>query len=135
MNMTPSETVTDFYGHFVAGKVEEAAQKFLADDFVLSNPLPDPVPFGGRYTGITGFLEYLGRIMPAIEIEEFTIDEVLSDGERVVVTGRERSRVRSTGRRYTMEWVHVLRTSGGRIVSMREYNDTAAMRDAFQAPA
>jgi ketosteroid isomerase-like protein len=135
MTMTPSETVSRFYDRFIAGKVEEAAQKFLADEFVLSNPLPDPIPFGGRYTGVTGFLEYLGRIVAAIEIEEFTTDEVLCDGECVVVTGRERSRVRSTGRRYTMEWVHVLRTSGDRIVSMREYNDTAAMRDAFQTPA
>jgi len=61
------------------------------------------------------------------------VDEIFCEGDRVAVTGRERSRVKATGRHYSMEWVHILQASGGRIQSMREYNDTSAMRDAFEA--
>lgn len=132
MNPSSSETVRRFYDLFIAGKIDEAVTGCLAEDFVLLNPLPEPIPFGGRFEGAGGFLEYLDRIFAAIELEEFVADELLCDGDRVVVIGRERSRVKTTGRHYAMEWVHVLRTSRGRIVSMREYNDTAAMRDAFE---
>jgi ketosteroid isomerase-like protein len=135
MSSSNSETIRTFYDLFLAGKIEEIVERYLADDFVLTNPLPEPIPFGGRYEGSAGFLEYLGQIAAAIEIEEFTLDEVLCDGDHVVVTGRERSLVKPTGRHYTMEWVHVLQISAGRIHSLREYNDTAAMRDAFEAKA
>jgi len=134
MSTTNADMVRTFYDLFLAGKVEEAAKKFLGDDFVLLNPLPEPITFGGRFSGAAGYFEYLGRIQAALEIEEFAIEEMLCDGDVVIVTGHERSLVKTTGRRYTMDWVHVLRTAGDRIVSMREYNDTAAMRDAFEPP-
>jgi len=131
MSASAADAVREFYGLFAAGKIEETVAR-LADDFVLTNPLPDPIPFGGRFHGAAGFLEYLERIFGALELEEFVVDEILSDGDRVVTVGRERSRVKSTGRRYAMEWVHVLGVADGRIRSLREYNDTAAMRDAFE---
>jgi hypothetical protein len=133
MSATSAEIVRAFYDLFVAGKAEEAAESYLKEDFVLTNPLPAPIPFGGRFVGADGFLQYLGGIVSAIEIEDFAIDEMLCDGDRVVVVGREKSLVKATGQRYEMEWVHVLHAVDGRIVSMREYNDTAAMRDAFEA--
>lgn len=131
MSATNGDAVRTFYGHFLAGKFEEAAA-MLTDDFVLTNPLPEPIPFGGRFEGSGGFLAYLGSFGGTLEIREFSLDEVICDGERVVVTGRERSRVISTDREYTMEWVHVLGVRDGRIASLREYNDTSAMRDAFE---
>ncbi len=59
------------------------------------------------------------------------MDEILAEGERAVVLGRETSRVRATDKRYTMSWVHVLTIVDGRIRRMREYNDTDAMAAAF----
>ncbi|MFP6654668.1 MAG: nuclear transport factor 2 family protein [Myxococcota bacterium] len=133
MSSSTAETVRAFYDLFLSGQVEEIAKRYLTDDFVLTNPLPDPIPFGGRFSGSAGFLDYVTQVAEAIEIEEFTIDEILTDGERAVVVGTERSLVRSTGRHYTMEWVHVVETSKGQIISVREYNDTAAMQRAFEA--
>lgn len=129
MSDSNTETTRKFYDFFMAGKIEDAAQ-LLAEDFVLTNPLPDPIPFGGRFEGPAGFLQYIGGIAGQLEIKDFAVDEILSDGENVVVTGRERSLVVPSGREYEMDWVHVLRVSQGRIHSLREYNDTAAMRDA-----
>ncbi len=133
MSSSSSDTVRAFYDFFLTGKIEEAVEHSLAEDFVLTNPLPESIAFGGRYEGAAGFLEYVGQIAELIQIEEFELDEVLCDGDRVIVTGRERSLVKATGRHYSMEWVHILQASGGRVQSMREYNDTAAMRDAFEA--
>ena len=66
-----------------------------------------------------------------LEILKFEVGEFICEGERVVVTGSETSRVLSTGRSYTMAWVHIFRIQNGRIAEFREYNDTAAMRAAF----
>ena len=132
MTTSSAETVRAFYDLFLAGKIEEVTA-CLTEDFVLTNPLPEPIPFGGHFTGVAGLLEYVGCISETIQIEEFTIDEILCAGDAVVVTGCERSLVKPTGKHYTMEWVHVLQLAGGRIQALREYNDTAAMRDAFEA--
>jgi len=133
MSSVNTKTVQAFYDQFLAGKVEEAANAFLADDFILTNPLPDLIPFGGIYSGAGGFLEYAGKIATTLTMEEFLIDDVISEGEKVVVVGREVSKVHATGRGYEMHWVHVLRVSKDGIHSMREYNDTATMVPAFES--
>ncbi|MAG34372.1 MAG: hypothetical protein CL908_26145 [Deltaproteobacteria bacterium] len=125
--------VRSFFELFGAGKAEEAAATLLADDFELINLLPEEIPFGGRYRGAAGFLQYLGEIMAAITMESFEVDEIFGDGDRVTVVGREVSSVQATGRRYEMDWVHVFRVVDGLIQEMREYNDTARMLAAFQA--
>lgn len=130
MSATNHDTVRTFYQHFATGKFEDAAA-MLTSEFVLTNPLPEPISFGGRFEGSEGFLAYLGGISGTLEILEFAVDDVICDGDRAVVTGRERSRVVATDLVYTMEWVHVLELRDGRVVSLREYNDTAAMHAAF----
>jgi ketosteroid isomerase-like protein len=129
--MTALEATRAFYELFAAGKVEEALERFVAEDAILENPLPAPIPFGGRFEGRTGFASYLQAIAETLVIEQFEIDELVADGERVVVLGRETSLVRSTEKRYVMSWVHVLTVRDERIQHLREYNDTAAMAAAF----
>ena len=129
--MTPTEATRAFYDLFIAGKIEEALERFVDPEAVLVNPLPEVIPFGGVFEGRQGFAAYLEAILRGISIERFEVDEIFADGERVTVLGRETSLVHSTGKRYTMSWVHVLTVRDGRIVHMREYNDTAAMAVAF----
>ena len=129
--MTPTETTKVFYQLFVSGKIAELLERFVDPDSVLDNPLPDPIPFGGLFKGRQGFATYVQGIGAAIEIEQFEIDEILAEGDRVVVLGRETSRVLRTDKRYTMSWVHVLTVRNGRVQHLREYNDTAAMAAAF----
>ena len=129
--MTPTETTKVFYELFASGKIEEMLERFVDVHAVLENPLPDPITFGGLFTGRQGFATYVQSIVAAVEIERFEIDEVLAQADRVVVLGRETSRVRSTDKRYTISWVHVLTVRNGRVQHLREYNDTAAMAAAF----
>ena len=58
----------------------------------------------------------------------------VADGNAVVARGSEGSLVHSTGRRYHMRFVHWLTfDDAGKIISMREFNDTAEMAKAFDA--
>jgi len=129
--MSAIETVTSFYQLFGEGRIPEALERHVDEAAILENPLPDSIPFGGTFEGREGFAEYLGGISSTIAMEAFGVDEIFADGERVVVLGRETSLVHATGKRYTMSWVHVLTVRNERVIHMREYNDTAAMQDAF----
>ena|SRR5579863_864147 len=103
----------------------------LAPDVVWENPLPDAIPFGGVFEGHEGCARYLMHLVDAIEMEAFAIDDTITEGDRVVLIGRETSRVKKTGRRYTMGWVHVVQLRDGLVTRVHEYNDTAAIAAAF----
>ena len=129
--MTPTEATKVFYELFASGKIEELLERFVDADSVLDNPLPEPIPFGGQFQGRQGFAAYVQGIAAAIHIEKFDIDEILAAGDRVVVLGRETSRVLNTDKRYVISWVHVLTVQNGKVHHLREYNDTATMAAAF----
>lgn len=131
MTATPSEVARSFYDHFMGGTIGDVLSELLSADCLIDNPLPEPIRFAGRFHGPEGFAQYLKNIERDLEILKFEVGEFICEGERVVVTGSETSRVLSTGRSYTMAWVHVFRIQNGRIAEFREYNDTAAMRAAF----
>jgi len=127
----PVDLVASFYERLLSGFVEEAIATYLASDVVWENPLPEVIAFGGRYEGREGCARYLALLFEAIQMEAFDISETIGEGDRVVLLGRETSLVRKTGRRYTMDWVHVVHVRDGRLARLREYNDTAAMAAAF----
>ena len=129
--MTQIEITRDFYRQWGRGNLEEWLKRYITEDSVLDNPLPAPITFAGNFKGPQGFAQYAKQITETLKIEQFSLDEILADGERVVILGRETSRVIKTGKSYTMSWVHVLTVRDGRVLHMREYNDTEAMSVAF----
>ena len=106
----------------------------FAEDGRLVNLLPEEFPFGGVYEGPEGARRYVQEIQGALRLEALKATEWMTNGERVVVIGHERSRFAHNGQAYEMDWVHVNTVRDGKIVEMREYNDTAAMLEAFRAP-
>lgn len=112
---------------------EAATKKYIADGFIWENPLPDSIPFGGRYEGVDGLMTYLGALDAAIEMSPLNITDILADGPVVAVIGVEQdTRLKSNGKTYTMPFVHVLRfNEDGKIQHVREYNDTREMVAAF----
>ncbi len=58
--------------------------------------------------------------------------EVIAQGDRVIVEGRNRGTVRSTGRDYEHDWVMVFAVLGGKIVRNWHYYDTADVLVAFR---
>ncbi len=60
----------------------------------------------------------------------FTIDEIIAEGERVVVLGRGEVRTK-WGKDYNNSYCFVLRLEEGRLVELREYLDTALVEQVF----
>jgi len=109
------------------------ADAFAADGRLV-NLLPAELPFGGVYEGPQGVRRYVREMQDALRIESLQAEEWVTSGDRVIVIGSETSRFLHNGQTYDMDWVHVNTVHDGKIVEMREYNDTAAMLEAFRAP-
>jgi ketosteroid isomerase-like protein len=111
-NTNPVAVVLSLYQQLLSDP-QAAIAASLSSDIVWENPLQETVPFGGVFEGHEGCARYLTRLLDAIEMESIAIDHTITEGDRVVLIGRETSRVKKTGRRYTMGWVHVVRCTGG----------------------
>ncbi|MBC7950437.1 MAG: hypothetical protein H7Z12_01280 [Rhodospirillaceae bacterium] len=58
-------------------------------------------------------------------------ESFIGQGQRVMVTGRERDRVKSTGKEYQVEWAHCFKVQNGQIIRFQDDQDTAAIQAAF----
>lgn len=85
-------------------------------------------PRHSREEVATFFKELLEGVQPErMETLEFTVQ-----GDRVIVEGKNRGTVKSTGHTYEHDWVMVFTLREGKIVKLRHYYDTADILVAFQ---
>ena len=77
---------------------------------------------------VTGFFVAMGQ---TIEVEQFEPVRFHADGDTVIVFGRERMRVKATGRSYEEAWAHEFIIRDGKIARFIEYTDTASIIDAL----
>ena len=131
--MSPEQLVDfvkTFYHNFESGN-GEAAAAMLDENIVWENPMPEEIPFGGRYEGRMSVVGYWGELVEALDMGPMDVDQMIAQGDTVMVTGREASTVKATGRNYDMKWVHLFKVRDGQIYYGREYNNTAEMLQAF----
>ena len=90
------------------------------------------IPFAGNWSGpdqVSKFFDIIGETM---QLEHFGPEEFIAQGNWVVALGRERMRIKPTGRNYDAAWAHVFKLRDGKIAVYREYSDTAAILAAFR---
>lgn len=124
------DIIKSFYSSFEAGDAE-AAIGILSEDIVWENPMPETVPFGGRYEGRMEVAGYWGKLDETLNMGGMEIDQMIAQDDTVVVTGREKSLVKATDRTYDINWVHLFKVKSGQVFYVREYNNTAEMQQAF----
>jgi len=111
----------------------EAALATLAEDVDWEVMGPSSIPFAGPRHGRAAVGEFFAIIGRTVEVELFAAERMIAEGNTVVVFGRERFRVKATGRAWDVAWVQVHWIADGRIRRFREYTDTAAIAAAYAA--
>jgi len=106
--------------------------RLLDDDVDWHIKGPSEVPFFGPRRGHDGVLDFFGKVGTAVEFEHLAPEGFFASGDRVVVLGSERGRVRATGKEFVNEWAMVFTLRGGKIVKFRSHEDTAAVAEAFR---
>lgn len=71
--------------------------------------------------------EYFSVLAETLEFEQYELEQVIAQGDQVVVLGRSQVRARSTGHSFTDAFAHWFELRGGKIARMRYYDDTAAV--------
>ncbi|MEO7672761.1 MAG: nuclear transport factor 2 family protein [Pyrinomonadaceae bacterium] len=123
--------VQEAYQRFESGDIEGILE-LLSDDIDWTVPEIENAPFKGLRHGRKAVSDFLDLLAITEEITDFEAREFIEQGDKVVVLGRTTSTVRSTGRHYSTEWVHVCTLKDGKMTGFHEFYDTAAATRAFQ---
>ncbi len=112
-----------------------SALDILAEDVDWQSPVrrspPSEISWAKSLHGRAEVAKFFAELSEKMQIELMETLEFTAQGDRVVVEGRNRGSVRSTGRTYEHDWVMVFTVRGGKIVTHRHYYDTADILVAF----
>ena len=126
------QTVKDFFA--ALGRGDRAALLALADDDIEWIIPGQDWPLAGTrhgHAGLTDLLETASRSLEtSTEPREF-----VAQGDRVLVVGFARGRIKATGKTFEDDWIFAITVRDGRLNSIREYIDTQALARASQVDA
>ena len=104
----------------------------VSDDVTWKAPGPSVVSYFGERRGHAGATEFFVQLGTSVDFEHFEPGAFIAEGERVVVLGRERGRVKRTDKTFDNEWALVFNfDGGGRVTGFQCYENTAAIAEAF----
>lgn len=125
------ELVKKGYAAFGRGDIE-ALLGLFAEDIEWTVPAVAGAPFGGTLRGRNAVAGFFQSLTQAEDIQEFTQEDYIAQDDRVVVTGRSRAVVRTTGRTLELEFVHLFTISGRKVQRFVEFFDTASATEAYR---
>jgi len=134
MSETNKQIVQQGYERFGAGDVAGLLALF-ADDIQWTVPAIENAPFSGSRSGKASVAQFFAQLTESEDITEFVPAEFIAEGDKVIVIGKSGATVRSTGRSYSTQWVHIFTIKDGKIAAFLEFFDNAAASRAFEKTA
>ena len=98
-----------------------------------SNDRSGTVPWGGARQGQQDVQRFFDTLAAMLVFEVFDPRRFAADGDLVFVQGRTVAKVKATGRRFDIQWVHLFTIAGGRVTRFEEFYDTAGVAPALKA--
>jgi ketosteroid isomerase-like protein len=92
-------------------------------------------PLAGTHRGHAGLAELLQKASDTIEISYPAPPEFVAEGDRVLVVGFARGKVKATNKPFKDDWVFDITVRDGKVRNIREYVDTQALARASQMDA
>ncbi|MDT5295476.1 MAG: uncharacterized protein QOJ76_2356 [Acidobacteriota bacterium] len=103
----------------------------VSEDVMWNAPGPSVVSYYGERRGHEGATQFFVELGTNVDFESFEPGEFIAEGDRVVALGRERGRVKGTGKTFDNEWALVFTLSGGKVTRFHCYENTGAVAEAF----
>jgi ketosteroid isomerase-like protein len=94
-------------------------------DWLMPGP-PNILPYAGPRRGRQQVAAFFVALSDIEQIELFRAKDFIEGEDEVIVLGEYRARVKSTGQMISLQWVHVLTLSNGKIDRLCGFFDTAA---------
>jgi ketosteroid isomerase-like protein len=118
--------VRALYAAFGRGDMA-AVMAGLTDDVEWVLPGPKEIPVAGTHRGRQGVAQFFLKLNETLEFEQLEPREFIAQGDKVVVLGHSRDRMKSTGRTIENEWAAVVTLRDGKVARYQVYEDTAAV--------
>jgi ketosteroid isomerase-like protein len=124
-----SDAIRSAYEGFNSGDAEAVAAVF-ADDVRWEGPDSEGVPMSGVNEGKEAVLQALGQIGEQFESFSVSPDELIEEGETVVVLSHIEGKSKS-GNSLKLPGVEIWRMSGGKANRVQSLIDTAEVKKAL----
>ena len=128
--MSPAEIVKAMFAAFGAGNMEEL-KKTLSDNTVWVYHGTDEIPYNGTYTGKDEVVKFIGNIITHVDIEGFQANHFFENGNRVVVLGNEKQRIKKNRELLEQDRVQSFVVEDGLITRLDEFANTAHAAKLF----
>ena len=112
------------------GKTEDAAALF-ADSVSFSIPHPPGIPWVPEVDSAEGMRTFFELLRTHVRAKEFELQQVIAEGDDVVLLGRMVSEVRKTGRDIDTAFALHTTVRDGRITRYHLYENTYAVAKAY----
>ncbi|CDZ74054.1 nuclear transport factor 2 family protein [Neorhizobium galegae] len=126
------QTVEDFFAAIGRGD-REALLSLVAEDIEWVIPGED-WPLAGTHRGHAGLANLLETSSTSLETSTEP-REFVAQGDRVLVVGFARGRIKATNKTFEDDWVFAITVRDGRLTNIREYVDTQALARAARMDA
>ncbi|HEX3701834.1 MAG TPA: nuclear transport factor 2 family protein [Vicinamibacterales bacterium] len=90
-------------------------------------PGPADLPTAGTRTGHAAVTEFFQALAAVGDIVRFEPRQFTAQGDRVIVTGDDTTRVKATGKSLEFRWTHVFTVRQGKVVAFEEYGDMSPL--------
>jgi len=97
--------------------------------------IPGEWPLAGTHRGHAGLADLLQKASKMVETSFPEPPEFIAQGDRVLVVGFSRGRVKATNRTFEDHFVFAITVRNGKVTNIREYIDTLALARASEMAA
>jgi uncharacterized protein len=125
--------VKDFFAAIGSGD-KQAMRALSAEDIEWIIPGED-WPLAGVRRGHAGLADLLETSSETMETSFMEPREFVAQGDRVLVVGFARGKVKATNKTWEDHWVFAITVRNGKLTSIREYVDTQALARASESDA
>jgi uncharacterized protein len=124
------QIVKEAYAAFGRGDIP-GLLALLADDIEWITP-GEGLPVAGTHRGQAKVADFFRKVSETFEITFLETREFFAQGDRVLVVGFDKGRVKATNRTFEGHWVVAYTVRNGKVTKVQEYIDTLALARGFE---
>jgi ketosteroid isomerase-like protein len=130
--INPTEIVKTMFAAFGEGNMDDL-KKTLSEDSVWVYHGTEEIPYTGTYKGKEEVVKFIGNIVGNVDILGFQPKHFFEEGNRVVVLGNEKQRIKKNGKLLDQDWVQSFVVEDGLITRLDEYANTSHAAKLFSS--
>jgi ketosteroid isomerase-like protein len=125
------EFIKGLYAAFKRGEIQPWLDA-MPDDVTWQLYGPPEIPLCGLRTGKQQVQDFLMTLVTTLEVKNSVQTKFMAEGDTVMVLGFVHSMVKATGIDFESEYAHIITVKDGKLVSYREFLDTAQLLKAYR---